>query len=330
MQPNQVKTLLWTFFAGQATPFQKHLLAEWLREEQNLEVYYQALHEWEKANPQLLPDIAADWQELLPRLNQPVFSSSTQTKLIPLSRQPLLRWWLAAASVALLLGLGWWQQNNLLYRTYRTEYGEIRRVNLPDGSRVTLNANSSLAFPRFLWLSGQREARLTGEAEFDVVHTIDNRPFRVYTPDQLEVQVLGTEFVVYSRNQGSKVVLNRGKVSLRSLKLPRAPLIIRPGDVVTVDTLGAMQVQQKQPVANYTAWKDQRFVFNRTPLYDIARQIQERFGVQVKIPDSTLANRQVSGNYPAENAQEVITMLTQLLNLRVSQEAEVVVLRSSH
>ncbi|RIV23952.1 DUF4974 domain-containing protein [Fibrisoma montanum] len=332
MEPNQVgahqaKTLLWTFFAGQATPLQKQLLTDWLRDEQNREMYFQVLHEWEKSNPQLIPDSVGDWHRLMDRLNQ---SGQTPTPTTEDNVRPLadhrnsFRWWMAAAAVLLIGFTGWWQQDVLLYRTYATAYGEIRRFELPDGSRVTLNANSTLRFPRFLALQTTREARLLGEAEFSVVHTVDHRPFLVHTPDQLEVRVLGTEFIVYSRNRGSKVVLNRGKVTLRSLKTRQPALTIRPGDVVLVDRRGSFRLQTGEPLASHGAWKEHRFVFNRTPLTDIARQIQERFGLNVQLADSAIATRQLSGNYPAQTADEVLTMLTQVLNLRADRQGDVV------
>lgn len=320
MDPNLPIETLWAFFAGRATILQKQLLAEWLKEERNVETYYRVLHEWEKANPQLIPDIAADWELLQNRLATPVLTTEsvteTTTRLLP--TPGLLRpWWLAvAASILLALGV-WWQRETLLFQTYSTTYGQTRQVHLSDGSQVILNANSTLSFPRFLWLLPTREAHLKGEAEFSVVHTHDNRPFLVHTPDLLEVRVLGTEFAVYSRERGSKVILSRGKVALRSLKTDLQPLTMHPGDVVRVNPRGMFELQPKQRVSDYTAWKQQRFVFNRTPLNEIADQIQERFGVRVLIPDSTLGVRQLTGNYPAKNADEVIAMLTQLLDLHV-------------
>ncbi|CCH52960.1 anti-FecI sigma factor, FecR [Fibrisoma limi BUZ 3] len=332
MEPNQVgpdqaKTLLWTFFAGRATPLQKQLLVDWLREEKNQELYYQALHEWEKSHPQLIPDTIGDWHRLLDRLTNasPAPTSSAEDIVRPLaSHRTGFRWWMAAAAALLIGFTGWWKQDRLLYRTYATAYGEIRRFELPDGSHVTLNANSTLRFPRFLALQNTREARLQGEAEFSVIHTVDHRPFLVHTPDQLEVRVLGTEFIVYSRNRGSKVVLNRGKVTLRSLKTRQPALTIRPGDVVLVDRRGSFRLRTGEPLADHAAWKEQRFVFNRTPLVDIARQIKERFGLEVQLADSAIATRQLSGNYPAQNADDVLTMLTQVLNLRADRQGNVV------
>lgn len=324
MDPEQAKTLLWTFFAGQATPLQKKLLADWLADRQHYEVYYKWLHEWEQAHPQLLPDTDLEWQKLRRQLNEPV--SGTPVRVRPLSAAGRGNWRWMAASVLLLIGLGWWQRETILFQTYATGNGEIRQITLPDGSRVTLNANSTLQFPRILALQSAREARLRGEAEFSVIHTVDHRPFLVHTPDGLEVRVLGTEFLVYSRSRGSKVLLKEGKVTLRSLTHRHRPLTIRPGDLVTVDPAGSVRLKSNQPVADHDAWKEQRFVFNRTPLTDIARQIEERFGVAVAIPDTTLAAQQLSGNFPARSANEMLSMLGQVLPLHVHRQGETAVL----
>ncbi|RAK03194.1 FecR family protein [Larkinella arboricola] len=329
MESKISKSILRAYFAGRATPLQKQLVAEFLREEANRETFYRALHEWEKENAQFLPDVMSDFQRLRAQMEQGRNPEETagETLETPVVRRPFLSYWLAAASVGLVVLLSWWQRERLLYRTYSTAYGQIQTIYLPDSSRVTLNANSTLKVPRFAVFKDTREVKLAGEAEFSVVHTHDNRRFLVHTPDQLEVEVLGTEFIVYSRNRGSKVVLNRGKVKLRSLKDKRQkPLAIRPGDVVIVTKQGTFNLQRQQAVAEHTAWKEHRFVFNRTPLADIVRQIHEQFGVTVLIPDAELAAHQLSGNYPAQNANDLLEMMTRLLNLRLQHQNDTLVL----
>lgn len=118
------------------------------------------------------------------------------------SQTVLGRPWRWAASVAavlaLVVGLLWWQQRRV---EYATGYGETQQVILPDGSSVTLNANSMLTYaasqPRELWLQG--------EAYFSVQRMEHHREqqeygkqFVVHT-DQLDVEVLGTAFNVNSR-----------------------------------------------------------------------------------------------------------------------------------
>ena len=329
MESKFSKSILWAYFAGRATPLQKRLVAEFLRDEANREAFYRALHEWEKENPQFLPDATGDFQRLQLRMEHENRSEEAPETTEPEIRVRRLfpRYRLAAASVALLALLGWWQRETLLYRTYSTAFGQVQTIYLPDSSRVTLNANSTLKVPRFSTFNAIREVELAGEAEFSIVHTVDHRRFLVHTPDQLEVEVLGTEFIVYSRNRGSKVVLNRGKVQLRSLKDNRQkPLAIRPGDVVTIDKQGAFKLQSQQPVAEHAAWKEHRFVFNRTPLTEISRQIGEQFGVTVLIPDPALATRQLSGNYPAQSADELLQMMTRLLNLQLRHQNDTLIL----
>ena len=97
---------------------------------------------------------------------------------------------------------------------YKTAFGETRTVTLTDGSQVTLNANSSLRVPRFGFGKRTRDVTLLGEADFSIKHLPDDQRFVVQTDKNFEVVVLGTEFLVNTREKGTKVVLNKGKVRL--------------------------------------------------------------------------------------------------------------------
>ncbi len=320
------KNILWTYFEGRATPIQKQLILEWLESETNREIFYRMLNEWEKENLQFQPIVEEDFERLTQKLSDPTLLL-TELPTKPVEMRKNYKIWIAAASVIFLLVGCWWAQDLLLYKTYTTGFGQIQTLRLPDDSRVVLNANSTLQVPRFTFLSNHREVKLSGEAEFSVVHTVDHRRFLVRTPDQLEVEVLGTEFLVYSRGYGSKVALSHGKVKLRHLKHQKS-VDIRPGDVITMNAQGHFQLQPNQNITEQTAWKEQRFVFNRTPLFEIARKIKEQFGVTVQIPDSALAVRQLSGNYPATNAEELLQMMTRLLDLQLQRPEESVVILS--
>ena len=75
---------------------------------------------------------------------------------------------------------------------------------------------------------------LDGEAEFHVTHTIDNQRFIVKTSSDFEVEVFGTKFVLYARQQAKKVVLNEGKVQVNYQGGKKQ--LMKPGDVVTLTT----------------------------------------------------------------------------------------------
>ena len=330
MKPTLSRSILRTFFAGQASPLQKTLIAEWLEDKANRELFFAALHEWEKENPQFLPEPEQNWHQLVTRM-----TASTETRPLPVftsrrdrvtGRQVRFFSQLAiAAAVALVLVVAAWFQWR--YVTYQTQFGEVSTQRLTDGSWVTLNANSTLRVARFDWGNGPRQVWLTGEAEFSVRHTPTNRRFLVKTPDGVEVEVLGTKFVVFTRERGTKVALSSGSIRLRSDKTANdKPLTIRPGDVVSVDPKGTFQLRSNQPIPAYNAWKEHRFVFNRTPLRDIALQVRETFGVVVQIPDEALSNRQLTGTYEADNALELLRVLTRLLDLTMNQRGETVIL----
>lgn len=310
------KDLILKSFEGRTTPLQRALLIDWLEDPAHIEQYYEWLEEWERDNPQFLPDTAPAFSR---SLKQPLLTE--EPTFLPVSRLTWGRWLLVASvALALLLGGGYLLRDPLLYVRYQTAFGEVQTLTLPDGSRVTLNANTQLRLSRWAFGNSTREVWLRGEAEFSVRHLISNQPFRVHTPDGLTVRVLGTEFVVYSRARGSKVALTKGSVQLQANRpgLTR-PLTIKPGDVVTLSSQGQFTLQHQQQIHPLIAWKDHQFIFDNTPLSDIASQVAEQFGVIVDIPDTTLAQRRLGGTFRAQSAPELLDVVAQMLNAQVNK-----------
>ncbi len=311
------------FLSGNATPLQRKLMEEWMAADPaNVEQFYEWVEEWETEHPQVFPDSEQAWEKFAAQLDTPQ-TKSLAGRTIPLKKTHFWtqnRWlgWVAASVVLAITFV--FTKDTIFYTSYQTAYGEIKTIQLEDGSRVVLNTHSLLRVPRFGFATGTREVFLEGEAEFSVTHKPDNQHFLVHTPDQLEVEVLGTEFVVYSRSKGSQVVLTKGKVQLRSLQSPKdKPLVIKPGDVVTVDRKGTFSVQSIPSTQNYTAWKEHRFVFDHTSLREVATLIEENFGVSVELLDSALYDRTLTGTFRAENASEMLQALSELMNLTIQK-----------
>ncbi len=312
------KNSLFNFFSGRVTSLQKKLIEEWIRDKENTEQYYERLEEWEREHPQFLPDTEKAWQHFLLRLRN---KGIPDRGILPARKLSFpFRWIRYAAAAATLVGVmiysGW---DFVQYKTYKTGFGEVRTLSLSDGSKVTINANSALQIPRFGFGSRSREVHLQGEAEFSVAPARDEKTFLVRTPDQLEVEVLGTEFIVYSRDRGSKVVLHKGRVLLRSLQdTVRRTMAIQPGDVVTIHK-GIFNLKKKQPTQIYSSWKEHRFVFDHTSLQEIAFQMEESFGVKMQIADTVLAGREVTGTYEAVEARDLLDVLAKVLNVEMKQ-----------
>jgi transmembrane sensor len=329
MEPLLIKRILFDFFDGKATAIQRKYLEEWLTYEANHEDYYQYLDEWESQRPQFAVDAdkALAAYQLVLADEQP---AATQSRMLPVSSSGLFRKWLGwsiAASVALACLLGAYVfRSQLLYETHRTAFGQTSVHQLADGTEVTLNANSSLRVPRFGFGSDTREVYLEGEGEFKVTHKPNNQRFIVRTADHFQVEVLGTEFVVYARAKGKRVFLSKGKVKL---DLPQGQqLYMRPGNVVTVANSGQYRLTQTRTARRYVAWKDHWFYFDNTSLTEIAEQIQEQFGIKVVVPDAKLAQRRIAGNFRAEQADDLFQILSELLNLNVVKKHNYIELRT--
>lgn len=240
---------------------------------------------------------------------------------------------LAASVVLMLLAGSWGFSDLLLYQTIRTNFGETQVVTLPDESVVTLNANSSLRFLRWFgnaWVGNlltinqtyrnQRTVELTGEADFSVRHLPDQQRFVVLTPKGLNVTVLGTQFTVYSRERGTRVALRSGRVELTTQQDAKTPLIMKPGDLVTLTRQGKLALTRTAHPEAMAAWKDHRFQFERTSLREIAQLLHENYGLTVTIANDQLASRTISGSFTARNANELLQLISQLLQINYIRE----------
>jgi ferric-dicitrate binding protein FerR (iron transport regulator) len=323
------KELLFNYFAGRATPLQKKRIEEWVQQPGQEEQFYQWLDEWENQQPQYAAEMAGSLENYrqfmnhtVPRPARPVLPGHNAGRIWAWPR-------LAAASVVLLIGLGLWLlREPLRYRQYTSAYGETRSLELPDGSRVTLNANTTLSVPRFGFGWRSREVRLAGEAVFSVVHTRDHTPFRVVTDNHLAVRVLGTEFSVFARPRGTRVVLTRGKVQVQHTagRQTVRTLTMKPGEVASLTAKGQLTVTTTPVPENHTAWARKQFVFDNTSLREITSMLLENYGLRVKIEDARLAGQTVSGSFTAGNAEELLQALADILELDLVRQADHVLL----
>ena len=337
MKTQVSKESLLNYFAGRATALQKQAIDEWVKDEENRELFFIQLAMWESQNPQFI----ADDSQALERHRQRMLDGNI-TRLAPqlvTSEEPTTRWlnstgfrWMMAASISVILLLsGLYFKDNLLFSTYSTSFGQTRLVKLSDGSQITLNANSSLRVPRFGFGHKNRRVRLMGEADFSIKHLPDHQNFVVQTDKNFEVVVLGTEFMVNTREKTKKVVLNKGKVQLLYQEGKASKqLTMKPGNLVTFDTKGRVSLKETVKPENFTSWKEHRFVFDGTTLAEIGSLFKENYGIELQIPDKTLAQWTISGAFKAYSADELIETLASASNLAYRQQGDTIVITQNH
>lgn len=330
------KTVLFDYFSGRVSPLQKKSVENWLSEDSNREVYYQWLHEWELNRLQTNVNWQFVYQKTVQRINDtsPVIEVHEPPPKFWIIRRPgerIGRNGLLAASVSLLLLVGsWLYRDRLLYRTIHTGFGETRSLTLPDGSAVTLNANSALRFPRFgfgEWTlaadaahQNPRMVELTGEADFSIRHLANHQRFVVRTVRGLSVTVLGTQFTVFSRERATRVALRSGRVQLTTQQKSAPSLIMQPGDLVTLNRQGKLALTRTAHPETMASWKNHRFNFDQTSLREVADMLHENYGLTVTIASTHLASRTISGSFTARNANELLQLIAQLLQLNYIRE----------
>ncbi|TKC57251.1 DUF4974 domain-containing protein [Pedobacter hiemivivus] len=206
------------------------------------------------------------------------------------------------------------QSGVLLYNTISTPRGGKYQLNLPDGSKVWLNAASMLKFP-VVFAANERRVELIGEAYFEVAKN-KHQPFHVKTAQQ-ELKVLGTHFNVnaYSDEKEVKTTLLEGSVKVVTLskqsnaKIPE-DVVLKPGEQATLIE-NQLNVTHAD-IGEVMSWKNGMFEFNNCDLSTVMRQASRWYDVDV-VYESGIPNVKFSGEVSRNvNASAFLDMLKYL------------------
>ena len=167
----------------------------------------------------------------------------------------------------------------VLYNTLKIPTGGFYQLELSDGTRVWLNAESELRFP-VQFGSGEREVFLKGEAYFDVEKDISRR-FVVHLKES-NVTVLGTSFNIkaYGDEDYIYTTLVEGKVCFTSEK-ENEEVTLRPGMQSVLNLKSGKTELKEVEVEQFTAWRQGRFVFPSTTLGDLMCQLKRWYDIDV-------------------------------------------------
>lgn len=235
-------------------------------------------------------------------------------------RKPI-RWWMTAAAVIVLVtaGLVFWKMN-APQPILQAAYGQLSNNQLPDGSTLILNANSTAKLSKD-WQDGKdREVWLEGEAFFKVAKTAKRSRFIVHT-DQLDVIVTGTQFNVMTRDNKTSVLLTEGSVILRT----RAgeEYAMKPGEFV--ELTGESLARKEAKEDNVLAWKENKLAFDNTTLQEVAKVISRHYGVSVRVADNSTASRSLTGIMPNNNLDDLLKAIEIALDIRIVKSDSVIV-----
>lgn len=194
------------------------------------------------------------------------------------------------------------------YNTLETPKGKQYSVVLPDGSKVWLNAASSLKYPT-AFSGKERQVELTGEGYFEVAQN-KTMPFKVKTPGQT-VEVLGTHFNIkaYADEQSTWTTLLQGAVIVENNQ--HDAVLLKPGQQMVSGQKGEWRAVEKIDTAAVLDWKNGEFIFSGESLESIMRKVSRWYDVGVEYKDNALKKELFYGSVSRwSNASEVLDMLT--------------------
>ncbi len=207
--------------------------------------------------------------------------------------------------------------DKVFYNTISTPRGGQYQVVLADGSKVWLNAASSLRFPTS-FAAKEREVELTGEGYFEVAHDA-TKPFKV-SVNGIEVRVFGTHFNINAYNDEAtiKTTLLEGSVKVGK---GSASKVIRPGEQAQIENdgnaLNPKIMVQVVDVDAAVAWKNGRFIFHGNDIQSVMRQLARWYDIDVNYQGNVTDEEFVGviNRSRYENISEILDMLEKTLTV---------------
>ena len=231
----------------------------------------------------------------------------------------------AASLIAFVFGIGTYIGRLTApeqYFTCSAPYGSTATTLLPDGSRVTLNAGSTLRYSsRFS--TNDRRVELQGEGYFDVARR-DGARFTVHT-DGYDVEVRGTRFYVsaYPTDNYVTTTLLKGSVAIA---YGDSCYVLKPGERATLNRL-THQMQCSHAVKTSSGWKQGNIDCDDISLGELRPIIERRYNVSIHIADSSLAARRLYISLVNnETIDEVMAALKRTLDVKVQRNGHNIVI----
>ncbi|WP_051350016.1 FecR family protein [Dyadobacter alkalitolerans] len=325
MKPENIKDLFQRFVAGHVSYEESLVVVELLNTPHGQSLYEEIIDDFHRKNAvKIEPFSRPELEHRFAKLEEAILDKG---RLAPTHRSIGRRAWLLAASLTGLLmiaGFSWYFFPGNQHVTYRTDYGELKEITLPDGSQVVLNGHSVISF-QGNWQESVREVQLDGEAYFKVRKTPDRKKFVVLIRNSGSIEVLGTEFNVNHRAGRSNVMLKSGKIRLT---VGGNQLLMVPGELAAFADDGSQIATSNVNPAVYNTWTERKIVFENTSLADIVTMLRQTYNLDVRVSDRRLLAKKLSGTASIHDIDVFLEALSGTFGLTVSRKNNYVLIQA--
>ena len=194
--------------------------------------------------------------------------------------------------------------------------GQRAHILLPDGSKVWVNAGSTLSYPSVF--GDERRVKLTGEAFFEVAK--GNKPFIVST-GRVDVKALGTQFNVFNYpKEELAVALLEGSVRIYRPECERQGVILKPNQQLTEDN-GRFLISSidKNPII----WKEGLYAFDKQKLKDILKKLELYYDVRILVKNPSILEYEYTGKFrQRDGVMEVLRIIQKIHPFKIEQKED--------
>jgi transmembrane sensor len=316
----QIEDLLVKQMLGEATDAEMAEVEEWLKEsEANRRHYAQFQKIWADSKKLAVNSTVNEneaWERFQHRTRSAEISTPRTIELAPCKTN----WMRVAAILVVLLGAGWMITQTMMNKEQVYASADATMVQeLPDGTVVTLNKNSTLAYSD---AGKTREVKLTGEAFFDVTPN-KNKPF-IITADDARIKVVGTSFNVKSSAAKTEVIVETGIVEV-SKKQNTVKLL--PKEKATVLQSDAVPLKEKVADVLYNYYRTKELVCDNTPLWRLVDVLNDAYNANIVIADARLKDMPITTTFKNESLDNILAVVSGTLHIKVEKNGKDIILR---
>lgn len=322
---NEIDSALVKYLLGEANSSEKEYVEKWRGLDSKNEKYFQHFvtiwNQSKHLQPQMEVDVDKAWNKLVEKIEQApnidLNLTKPKSKLINLSLISKI-----AAILVIAIG-GTWLYSKIEENKLETITASNTPIihQLPDGTTVTLNNNSSLTYPKH-FKGDTRSVSLKGEGFFKVSPD-KTHPF-IIDADKATITVVGTAFNVKSTTQKTEVIVEEGIVEVA--KQEHAVRLLPQQKAIVYENKETPIVYQQNDIL-YTYYRTKEFVCNTTPLADLIEALNTAYNTNIVLDKPEIGQLKISTTFKDESLDEIVTVIATTLQLDVTHKDKQIILR---
>ena len=325
--------LITKYFAGEATSSEILDLSRWTNASvENQKIFEEYKNIWDKVEEDKINfsiNIDDEWNKIKFLLSDSA-SEKKDAKIIQMDTAQVFKpnyftKFLRVAAIFIFFAISasviyYYLRNDKMATQHLVAQNSSLESKLPDGTSVTLNAGSTLDYPKN-FKGDKRTVALKGEAYFNVVHNED-KPFVIEAND-IRIKDIGTSFYINTNSSDGQgeVILTSGKVAVYYKNDPDKVTILEPGEKAVFSKTEQKIVKTENEDANYMAFKTKDLVFDKTPLSEVVKKLNSVYNSKIILKNNNIANCTLSGNYPNFALDAILKIIKEALSVNITKSS---------